>query len=142
MYRAADPHVTNCWNRETGQGECDCPDCEPPCPVEHHVEELDRLIHTLVAAQNGIINLRAFVIARPSMVSPRIAPRIFKQLLLRASVRLYDCGFWSYSGPTCTCHNLKEAKLMLTRLHYVCIIAGVDLEPLWSFALHTPPPPM
>ena len=142
MFRAADPSITNCWEREIGQGECDCPDCLPKCPVEHHEEELERLIYALERAQTGIINLRAFVIYRPSMVSPRIAPRIYKQLLLRASVRLYDCGFWSYAGPDCACHNLKQAKLMLTRLHYICIIAEVDLEPLWSFCLNAPPPPM
>ena len=139
------PQPTQCiqWHVDIGEAEyCTCDDCLPACPVLHHEQEMERLIQTTVAAQTGIINLRAYTIACPHRVSTHIASRIIKQLLLRVSLRLYDSGFWTYTGPRCACPNLKHVRTMLQRLTFICIIAGVDSSPMWSFTLNTPRLPM
>ena len=121
---------------------CPCHDCMPPCPVEEHEEQLENLIESIIKTQAGIIRLRAHVIARPHVVSCRVAPRIYKKLLLRTSLKLYDAGFWTYVGPVCTCPNLIYARVLLQRLHNICVIAGVDPRPLFSFCEYDPTPIM
>ena len=142
MFRKADPYVTNCWIAQIGEGDCDCADCQPHCPVEDHQVELEKLIDQIGRTHAGIRRLRSYAIIRPDLVGFTAPPKIYKGLLLRVALRLYDCDMDSYAVPRCPCPNASIASLTLRNLFELCVIAGIDTNPMWSFLPKCPLPAM
>ena len=92
----------------------------------------------MLRTQAAIIRLRAYGIMNPDRINAWVEKKIFKKLLLRTSLRLYDAEFMDFNGPNCMCEELLIARSLLKKLHDTCVVASVDPTPLWSY-LDTPP---
>ena len=124
-----------CWNKKIAEVfSCPCDTCileelaelpfssDIPHPIEMHDEQLGSMISACNRAYSTILRMESILVTRPDLVNARLIPKIIKQHVLLASLKVYDSCFENYMGPAssettarcmCTCWLFTEADLKL-----------------------------
>ena len=114
-----------------------------PCSYEDHEEELLRLTTKCIDAQFAILSLASHCKRGTNRTTKSCIKKVYKHQLLLVSIALYDACFIDYRGlhfDTCTCPQLRNACNALKTLYQICVVADVNIEPLWSYMDHAPRP--